>query len=79
VAALSRGDIVTALHDNAPVMLLLVVAALVWGRQITFAVGGKVVEQPRTNTLANTAFGVFFLAFGLYRNTPYGAWLAPSS
>lgn len=79
VAALSHGDVLTALHDNAPVMLLLGVAALIWGRRIVFAMAGKVVDQPRTNGRANMAFGVFFLVFAIYRNTPYGAWLAPLS
>jgi hypothetical protein len=79
VAALSRGDILTALHDNAPVILLLGVATLVWGRQVFFALGGKIVDRPRTNRPTNLAFGAFFLAFGIYRNTPYGAWLAPLS
>jgi len=77
VAALSHGDVLTALHDNAPVMLLLVVAALIWGRRVLFALAGQVVDQPRTNGRVNAAFGVFFLVFAIYRNTPYGAWLAP--
>jgi len=77
VAALSRGDVLTALHDNAPVMLLLGVVVLVWGRRVMFALRGEVVDQPRTNRRVNAAFGVFLLAFAIYRNTPYGAWLAP--
>lgn len=79
VAALSHGDVLTALHDNAPVMLLLVVATLIWGRRVFFALTGQIVDQPRTNGRVNLAFGVFFLVFGIYRNTPYGAWLAPVS
>ena len=75
--ALSHGDVLTALHNNAPVMLLLVVAALIWGRRVLFALAGQVVDQPRTNGRVNAAFGVFFLVFAIYRNTPYGAWLAP--
>jgi len=79
VAALSHGDIVAALHNNAPVMLLLGVATLIWGRRLLYAMGGKVIDQPRTKGRANAAMGVFFLLFAIYRNTPYGAWLAPLS
>jgi hypothetical protein len=77
VAALSHGDVLAALHDNAPVMLLLGVATLIWGRRVLFAFVGRVVDQPRTGRGANMAFGVFFLVFMIYRNTGYGAWLAP--
>ena len=77
VAALSHADVLTALHDNAPVMLLLGVATTLWSRRIIFAAAGKVVGQPRTNGRANAALAAFFLVFAIYRNTPYGAWLAP--
>jgi len=77
VAALSHGDVLTALHDNAPVMLLLGVATLIWGRRVLFAFAGKIVDQPRINSRATVALSVFFLLFTIYRNTPYGAWLAP--
>ncbi|HEY5249226.1 MAG TPA: DUF2752 domain-containing protein [Dermatophilaceae bacterium] len=79
VAALSRGDALSALHDNAPVMLLLGVATLIWGRRVLYALRGKVVDQPRTSTRGNWALAAFFLVFMIYRNTPYGAWLAPLS
>lgn len=79
VAALSHGDVLAALHDNAPVMLLLGVAALIWGRRVLFALAGRVVDQPRTNGPANLALAAFFLVFAIYRNTGHGAWLAPLS
>jgi len=79
VAALARGDMLAALHDNAPVMLLLGVAALIWGRRILFALAGRIVDQPRTNGRATLALATFFLVFAIYRNTGYGAWLAPLS
>ena len=77
VAALSHGDVLTALHDNAPVMLLLGVAALVWGRRVLFALAGRVVAQPRTSGRTNLVLAMFFLVFAIYRNTGHGAWLAP--
>jgi len=77
VAALSHGDVLTALHSNAPVMVLLGVATLIWGRHVIFAWVGKVAAQPRISGLATAALTVFFLAFTIYRNTPHGAWLAP--
>ncbi len=77
VAALSNGDLPTALHDNAPVMLLLGVATLIWGRRVLFASVGTIVDQPRIGGRAYVAVGVFFLAFTIYRNTPDGSWLAP--
>jgi hypothetical protein len=79
VAALSRGDVLTALHDNAPVMLLLGVTTLIWGRRILFAFTGKAVDQTRINGRTNVALAAFFLVFTIYRNTPYGTWLAPLS
>lgn len=79
VAALSHGDVLSALHDNAPVMLLLGVAALVWGRTVVFALAGKRVDQPRINTRTYLPLAAFFLLFAIYRNTPYGGWLAPLS
>jgi Protein of unknown function (DUF2752) len=79
VAALSHADVLTALHDNAPVMMLLGVATLIWGRRIVFSLAGKVIDEPRTNGRANAALAAFFLLFAIYRNTPYGGWLAPLS
>jgi Protein of unknown function (DUF2752) len=79
VAALSHGDVLTALHNNAPVMLLLGFATLIWGRRLLYALGGKVIDQPRASGRAYAALGVFFVLFAIYRNTPYGAWLAPLS
>ncbi|HEX7535586.1 MAG TPA: DUF2752 domain-containing protein [Dermatophilaceae bacterium] len=79
VAALSRGDVLAALHDNAPVMLLLGVATLIWCRRVIFALAGMVVDQPRTSGRVNVALAAFFLVFMIYRNTGYGAWLAPLS
>ena len=79
VAALSNGDPPTALHDNAPVMLLLGVATLIWGRRVLFAATGKIADQPRINGRAQLALAAFLLVFTIYRNTPYGSWLAPLS
>jgi hypothetical protein len=80
VAALSHGDVLAALHDNAPVMALLAIATLLWVRRVFFAiVAGKVVEQPTVSRETGIALVVLFLLFAIYRNTPYGAWLAPLS
>lgn len=79
VAALASGDPLTALHDNAPVMLLLGVATLIWGRRVLFAATGKIVDQPRISGRGQVALAAFLLVFAIYRNTPYGAWLAPLS
>ena len=79
VAALSHGDLLSALHDNAPVMLLLGVATLVWGRRVIFALAGKAADPASISTRTSLVLGAFFLVFTLYRNTPYGAWLAPLS
>jgi hypothetical protein len=80
VAALSHGDVLDALHDNAPVIALLCVATLLWGRRVYFAlVAGKVVNQPAVNRRAGIALIALFVLFAIYRNTPYGGWLAPLS
>lgn len=80
VAALSHGDVLAALHNNAPVMALLGVATLLWGRQVYVAlVGGRVIDQTTVDRRAGIALITFFLLFAIYRNTPYGGWLAPLS
>jgi len=79
VAAMSHGDVPAALHNNAPVLLLLGVAALVWGRRVAFAAAGRVIHEPRVNGRATAALAAFFLVFAIYRNTPHGGWLAPLS
>jgi di/tricarboxylate transporter len=71
--------VLTALHDNAPVMLLLGVGVLIWGRRVLYALAGRTVDQPRTNRRTILAFAAFFSVFAIYRNTGYGAWLAPLS
>lgn len=77
VAALSQGEVLTALHNNAPVMLLLGVVTLVWGRRVLFALAGKIVDQPRVGGRATAALATFFVLFAIYRNTSSGGWLAP--
>ena len=78
VAALSHADVLAALHNNAPVMLLLGVAGLIWVRRVLLAVAGKVhVDQPRINGIPYMALAALFVIFTIYRNTRYGAWLAP--
>lgn len=79
VAAMSHGDVLAALHDNAPVMLLLGVATLVWTRRVIFAAAGRVIDQPHVSGRATAAVAAFFLVFTIYRNTPSGSWLAPLS
>lgn len=79
VAALSHGEVLTALHDNAPVLLLGGVATLIWARTVMFALAGRSVDQPRTQGRANLALAAVLLMFAIYRNTGYGAWLAPLS
>ena len=77
VAALSHGDVLTALQNNAPVMLLLGVATLVWGRRVLYALAGQVVDQPRIGGRTTAALASFFVLFAIYRNTSDGGWLAP--
>jgi hypothetical protein len=79
VAALTHGDVLTALHDNAPVILLLGAATMIWCRRVLFALSGRVVDQPRAGGRATLAITAFFLAFAIYRNTGPGGWLAPLS
>ena len=79
VAALSHGDLLSALHDNAPVMLLLGVATVLWGHRIVHTLAGETVNPVSFGGRAGVALAAFFLVFMIYRNTPYGAWLAPLS
>jgi Protein of unknown function (DUF2752) len=77
VAALSHGNLLAALHDNAPVLLLLGVATLIWGRRVLSAFAGTTVSRTGLSGRTSVALAAFFLVFMIYRNTPYGAWLAP--
>jgi hypothetical protein len=75
---LTHGDVVGALSSNLVVVLVLPVAAAFWLRWYQVASGRRAtwgLPMPRPATVL-VWFGLL-LAFGVVRNTPFGAWLAP--
>ncbi|WP_371482264.1 DUF2752 domain-containing protein [Kitasatospora sp. NBC_00315] len=79
VHALSRGDLFTALHDNALVVGLAAVVAVLWLSRVRSAVRGVrppglVIGGRRTVLLA-----VLLVLFTVLRNLPIGIGLAPAA
>jgi hypothetical protein len=79
VHALTRGDLGTALHDNALVVLAGGFAALVWLRWSYWSWRGLPVPPFRIGRRWAWAAGLAAVAFAVLRNTPWGGWLAPPS
>ncbi|AXT86773.1 DUF2752 domain-containing protein [Aeromicrobium sp. A1-2] len=74
---LSRGDLVGAISSNALAVALVGVLAVAWvlwiGRRLRGTRGQMIVLSSRVGF---GAIGVL-IVFGVLRNTPWGAWLAP--
>jgi hypothetical protein len=74
---LTHGNIVTALSSNLLAVGLLALLAVAWAawvvRRARGSDEGMLVLRDRTLVLVL----VVALAFGVVRNTPWGAWLAP--
>ena len=77
VHALTRGDLGTALHDNALVVLAGIFAALVWLRWSYWSWRGLRPPPFRVGRRWAWAAGIAVLGFAVLRNTPWGGWLAP--
>jgi len=75
---LTRGDLVAAASSNAMAVLLVVAAFVLWvvwtARR---AAGDSGAALVRVTTVGALAVLAAFVAFGVLRVTPWGAWLAP--
>ena len=77
VSALTHGDVVGALSSNALAIALVAVLALAWA---TWAVRRARGTDARMLVLSDRALVLVLVAavaFGVVRNTPWGAGLAP--
>ena len=74
---LTRGDFVAAASSNILVVLLvavLAVAWVVWFVRILRGASGPMIQLGHRTGIAVIAL---VIVFGVVRNTPFGAWLAP--
>ena len=76
---LTNGDILGALASNAMAVILVLSTSLVWlGWLIRRSRGrNEPLMGSRAATVLTVGFGVAFVLFGVYRMTPWGAWLRP--
>jgi hypothetical protein len=76
VHAVAHGDLVAALHANAPATLGYAAFAVFWVLWLLRSVRGRAVRlAPRAGHL--WALGALVLAFTVVRNLPFGAVLTP--
>ncbi|MFI5961733.1 DUF2752 domain-containing protein [Streptomyces asoensis] len=74
--AFVHGDLVTALHDNAPAVAAYLGFAVLWTVWVVRAVRGRPVRlEPGAVRL--WALGAFLLVFTVVRNLPFGDRLHP--
>jgi hypothetical protein len=74
---LSRGDLVAALSSNVLSVALVAVLAVSWLVWVARRWQGQDVAMVRLSTRAAWVVVPLIVAFGILRNTPWGAWLAP--
>jgi hypothetical protein len=75
VHALTRGDLAGAVSLNLMVVVLVVLAAAEWVRRLSGRLAGRAVRPvPRWSY---PLLAAAFVAFGVIRNLPFGASLAP--
>ena len=77
VSALTHGDVVGALSSNALAIALVAVLALAWARWAVRRARGTDARMLVLSDRALVLVLVVALAFGVLRNTPWGAGLAP--
>ncbi|MFJ9691918.1 DUF2752 domain-containing protein [Kitasatospora sp. NPDC101183] len=78
VHALARGDLTTALHDNAAAVLLFAVLAVLWLRWAWAALTGGAPPRAAVGARRWVLIGLLLLVFTAVRNLPVGAGLAPA-
>ena len=76
---LTNGNLAGALASNAMAVVLVASVGVLWCAWLVRTLRGKdgPVLSARWATVLSVSFGVAFLVFGLYRMTPWGAWLRP--
>jgi hypothetical protein len=74
---LTHGDVVGAISSNAMAVALLGLLGIAWLVWVVRRWQRRDVPLPGINATAVVVVAVGFLIFGVIRNTPWGAWLAP--
>lgn len=74
---LTHGDVVGALSSNVMAVVLLGLLIGAWVVWLVRRWHGRDVPLPGLTATSVVAVAVAFAAFGIIRNTPWGAWLAP--
>lgn len=74
---LSRGDVGAALGSNVLAVVLVAVLAVGWLVWVVRRWRGQDVAMIQLSTRAAYVVVPLIVAFGVLRNTPWGAWLAP--
>ena len=77
VHALSRGELPTALHDNALAVAACLAAVALWLRWTWRTARGLRTPPPRVGARTAAGLVVLVLAFTVLRNLPLGSVLAP--
>lgn len=76
VHALAHGDVVSALGRNPLTTLAVPLLVVLWMRWLARSAHGRPTRRLPSAALVWTV-GAVLLAFGIARNLPGGAWLAP--
>jgi cobalamin synthase len=76
---LTNGDVAGAMASNAMAVVLVVAGCLWWLAWFAKRLRGHDgdVLSARWATALSGGFGAAFVLFGIYRMTPWGAWLRP--
>lgn len=74
---LTNGDIVAAVSSNAMAVVLLGLLAGAWLVWVVRRSRGQDVGLPGMTVTPVVTVALAFVVFGIVRNTPWGAWLAP--
>ncbi|RKE18597.1 uncharacterized protein DUF2752 [Streptomyces sp. TLI_171] len=77
VHALTRGEVLTAAHDNLLVTVLAFGALLLWLRWAVLAARGRPAGGLRLTGRQTAVLIVVLVLFAVLRNLPIGAGLAP--
>lgn len=74
---LTHGDVMGALSSNVLVVALVVVLAVAWILWVVRLLKGRPGPMIRLGPRAGLAVIGLIVVFGVVRNLPFGAWLAP--
>ncbi|MFJ2604499.1 DUF2752 domain-containing protein [Streptomyces sp. NPDC091279] len=74
--AVAHGDLLAALHDNAPAVLGYLAFAVLWTVWVVRTARGRPARLAPRPALLWT-LGALLLVFTVVRNLPFGGWLHP--